>query len=122
MISRAEKKITDKKKENIKLGLIELTTKDYRVMVFDFEGRVEECSNTHYRINFFTFPEHEMQDIFAFKYTFSASENNLEKELIEDGWGIWDPEREFDVDQGINFNHPNCVTLDPFLILFIELP
>ena len=110
LISRAEKKITEKKKENIKLGLIELTTKDYRLMIFDFEGRVDECSNTHYRINFFTFPEHDMQDIFAFKYTFSATTDiALEKELIEYGWGIWDPEREFDIDQGINFSHPTCV-------------
>jgi hypothetical protein len=60
LISRVEKKITEKKKENIRLGVIELSTKDYRFMIFDFESRVDECSNTHMRINYFTFPEHEM--------------------------------------------------------------
>jgi hypothetical protein len=66
VIAKVDKKITEKKKENIKNGLIELTTKDYRVLIFDFESKVQECENTHLRINFFTFPEHEMQDIFAF--------------------------------------------------------
>ena len=40
LISKVEKKITEKKKENIKSGLIELVTKDYRVMVFDFETQI----------------------------------------------------------------------------------
>lgn len=66
LIAKVDKKITEKKKENIKNGLIELTTKDYRILIFDFESRVQECENTHLRINYFTFPEHEMQDIFAF--------------------------------------------------------
>jgi hypothetical protein len=60
LISRVEKKITEKKKENIRLGLIELTTKDYRTIIFDFENRADECSNAHLRINYFTFPEQEM--------------------------------------------------------------
>lgn len=98
LISRVEKKITEKKKENIKLGLIELSTKDYRLIIFDFENRVDECSNAHYRINYFTFPEHEMQDIFAFKYTFPFNSANIEQELVENGWGIWDPEREFNIE------------------------
>jgi hypothetical protein len=37
LIARVEKKITEKKKENIRNGLIELTTKDYRVLIFDFD-------------------------------------------------------------------------------------
>jgi hypothetical protein len=92
-----------------------LTTKDYRVLIFDFEQRVVECENTHMRINFFTFPEHEMQDIFAFKYTFSES-NNLEKELMQDGWEVWNPEREFDICQGIDLASPNCVSSLHFIL------
>jgi len=109
LISRVEKKITEKKKENIKQGLIELTTKDYRVLVFDFDSKILDCENTHFRINFYTFPEHEMQEIFAFKYTFSDTKN-LEKDLIEDGWGVYDAEREYSVDQGIEFTSPTCVS------------
>lgn len=120
LISRVEKKITEKKKENIKSCTIELTTKDYRVIVFDFEQRVIECENTHTRINFFTFPEHEMQDIFAFKYTFSDS-NNLEKELMQDGWEIWNPEQEFGTNQGIEFTSQDCVC-PPYLNSFVEIP
>jgi hypothetical protein len=111
-----EKKVTEKKKENIKQGLIELTTKDYRVLVFDFDSKISDCENTHFRINFYTFPEHEMQEIFAFKYSFSDTKN-LEKDLIEDGWGVYDPEREYSVDQGIEFTSPTCVSTI-FIMIF----
>jgi len=68
-IHKVDKKVIEKKKENVKLSSLELFTKDYRFMKFDFESRVDECNNAHLRINFFSFPESEMQDIFAFKFT-----------------------------------------------------
>ncbi len=77
-------------------------------MKFDFEGRVDDCTNTHHRINFFAFPEHQMHDIFAFQYSFPVV--NFEQEYLENGWGLWNPDREFDVDQGINFDSPSCVS------------
>ena len=108
-IHKIEKKTIEKKKENIKLGAIELFTKDYRYMKFDFESRYDECTNAHFRIDFYAFPQNEMQDIFAFKFTLPLPESVMEKELYEDGWNIWDPIKEFDVDQQINFKNPNCV-------------
>jgi hypothetical protein len=100
-IHKIEKKTIEKKKEkeNIKFGAIEVFTKDYRFMKFDFESRYDECTNAHYRINLYAYPENEMQDIFAFKFTLPLPESVIEKELYEDGWNIWDPIKEFDVDQ-----------------------
>ena len=76
-------------------------------MKFDFESKQEECAKAHSIIIFFSFPEHEMHEIFALKYTFPVA--NYEVEYIENGWGIWDPEREFEKDQGIDFTSPTCV-------------
>jgi len=39
-----------------------------------------------------------MQDLFAFKFTLPLPESDMERELYEDGWNIWDPMREFDFD------------------------
>ena len=108
-IHKIEKKTIEKKKD-VKFSAIELFTKDYRYMKFDFESRNDECNNAHYRINLYAFPENEMQDIFAFKFTLPLPESVMEKELYEDGWNIWDPIKEFDVDQQINFKSPNCVS------------
>ena len=68
-INRIDKKIVEKKRENTKLGSIEVTTKDYRWMKFDFDNRYEDCTNAHNRIQVIAFPENEMQDIFALKFT-----------------------------------------------------
>ncbi len=97
-IHKIEKKTIEKKKD-VKYGAIEVFTKDYRYMKFDFDSRYDECTNAHFRINFFAFPENEMQDIFAFKFTLPLPFSDIERELYEDGWNVWDPIREFDVDQ-----------------------
>ena len=43
-----------------------------------------------------------MMEIFALKYTFvpnltitTSTADNFESDLIENGWGIWDAEKEF---------------------------
>jgi hypothetical protein len=48
------------KKKDVRFSAIELFTKDYRYMKFDFESRNDECNNAHYRINLYAFPENEM--------------------------------------------------------------
>ena len=67
-------------------------------MKFDFDTRYDECTNACYRISFFSFPENEMQDLFAYKFTLPLPDADRERELYEDGWNIWDPMREFDFD------------------------
>jgi hypothetical protein len=91
-----------------KLGAIEIFTKDQRYMKFDFESRNDECTKAYNRIKAYAFPENEMQDIFAFKFTLPLPESVIEKQLYEDGWNVWDPIKEFEVDQQINFKNPNC--------------
>lgn len=88
-------------------------------MRFNFEDRVDECNKGHQIIMFYSFPEHEMQEIFALKYTIPVT--NFEEEYIGNGWGVWDPEREFDVDQGINFKSPTCVSFLIFLKCYFRL-
>jgi hypothetical protein len=82
-------------------------------MKFDFQSRVDECNQTLDRIHFMAFPEGtDIHEIFAFKFTFPVV--NFEREHIENGWGIWDAEREFNLDQGINFDSPTCVIIINF--------
>jgi hypothetical protein len=59
-IHKIDKKIVEKKKEYTKQGWIEITTKDYRWLKFDFDYRYEDCTNAHNRIQVFAFPENEM--------------------------------------------------------------
>lgn len=70
-ISKADKKIIETKKGTVKTYqcYVELHSKDHRVLRFDFFDRVDDCTNTHNRINVFAFPE-QLHDIFAFQYTF----------------------------------------------------
>lgn len=112
LIQRFEKKIVETKKQNVKYYQcsLELTTKDYRSMRFDFEGRLEDCQNSFQRVQLFAFPENEMQDIFAFQYSFPVA-SNVEQEYLENGWNLWDAEREFKIDQGLDFDSPTCVRI-----------
>ena len=76
--------------------MIEMLTKDHRYIKFDFENRADDCENAHKRIHYYAFPENEIHDIFAFHYSFPVA--NFEQEYLENGWGIWDSEREFNID------------------------
>lgn len=59
-----------------------------------------------------------MNDIFAFKNTFPTT--NFKQENIENGWEVWNAEREFGVDQGINFSSPTCVNSQLCITTFID--
>ena len=95
LIIRAEKKVIETKKGQQKYynAWIEVQTKDHRYLRLDFEHNVDDCTNTHSRLFLLAFPEHPMGQSFAFQFSFPAQ--NVQKEYVENGWGIWNPDREF---------------------------